>query len=147
MVWGAISTAGTIGLCVFTDIMNAQRYIDILKTNLLPAASRLFEDNWRFQQDNDPKHTARVSVDFLSQNAPSIIDWPANSPDLNPIENVWGMLKRRVEMQQPKNIEELIKVFMDEWNRLDKSVVINLIHSMKSRCKAVISANGDHIDY
>lgn len=146
MVWGAISTQGTL-VNLFTGIMNAQRYIDILTINLLPAAHRRFGNNWRFQQDNDPKHTARITNNFLSQHVPSVIDWPSNSPDLNPIENVWGILKRGVEKSRPTNVKELMRIFMDEWTNVDKGLVNNLISSMKSRCEAVILAKGDHIDY
>ena len=147
MVWGGISTQGTIGLCLFQGIMDAKRYIDILQKNLLPASRRLFGNDWRLQQDRDPKHTARVTKKFLSENVPAVLDWPANSPDLNPIENVWAVIKKRVEKKRPVNLSELQNLFMDEWLQMDKGFVIQFLQSMKSRCEAVIAANGNHIKF
>ena len=80
IVWGAISSRGTIGLCLFKGIMDARRYVNILEKNLLPAAGRHFGDDWRLQQDNDPRHTVRFTNQFLSSNVPLVIYWPAYSP-------------------------------------------------------------------
>jgi hypothetical protein len=106
-VWGAISANGKIGLCMFEGIMNTKLYIDILKKNLLLAAKRHYGNDRRFQQDNDPKHTARVSKEFLSTNVLTTIDWPANSADLNPIKNIWNMLKTRVQRQHRLSLNDL----------------------------------------
>ena len=65
------------------------------------------EGNWRLQQDNDPKHTSRIANGFLDNNVPEVMDWPSNSPDLNPIENLWAIVKRNVELRRPSNLSEL----------------------------------------
>jgi transposase len=147
MAWGAISASGTIGLFVFKGIMDAKFYIDILKENLLPVAQQHFGRDWRLQQDNDPKHTARRTKLFLSTNVPSVVDWPSNSPDLNPIENIWAVVKRSVEKKSPRNLEELEEIFRDEWGKLNTNHVNKFVSSMKSRCEAVIAADGEHIKY
>ena len=84
---------------------------------------------------------------FLGENVPSVMDWPSNSPDLNPIENVCAVIKKRVEKRWPKNIEDLEGMFMEEWARLGREEVNLFLSTMKSRCEGVISANRDHISY
>ena len=94
-----------------------------------------------------PKAHCKGDKKFLSENVPAVLDWPANSPDLNPIENVWAVIKKRVEKKRPVNLSELQNLFMDEWLQMDKGFVIQFLQSMKSRCEAVIAANGNHIKF
>jgi len=102
---------------------------------------------WRFQQDNDPKHTSRIAKAFLKENVPQIIDWPSNSPDLNPIENLWAIVKRNVEKRMPKNSDELEHFMTEEWNLISRDTLISLVDSMKRRCELVIESNGERIFY
>ena len=70
------------------------------------------------------------------------MDWPSNSPDLNPIENLWGIVKNNVEMRMPKNLGELESFMEEEWNRIPESMLINLVGSMRRRCELIIENNG-----
>ena len=144
--WGGFCIHGKTSLFCFREIMNAEFYVEILE-NHRPEIQRMLGDDWRFQQDNDPKHTSRRAKTFLQENFPEVMDWPSNSPDLNPIENLWAIVKRNVEKRMPKNLAELEQFMAEEWDAIPNSLLISLIHSMKSRCELVIENNGERISY
>ena len=106
-----------------------------------------FGSRWQYQQDNDPKHTSGVAKQFLADEVPETIDWPSNSPDINPIENMCSILKRRVEKRKPSNIDELDQFLHEEWKKVDMTVISNLVYSMKSICLAIIDSKGERINY
>ena len=104
-------------------------------------------NDWRFQHDNDPKHTSRLAKKFLENRVPAVIEWPSNSPDLNPIENLWGIIKRNVEERKPKNLKELEMFMIEEWDRIPQEIYKNLIASMPARCEQIINIQGERINY
>jgi hypothetical protein len=75
------------------------------------------------------------------------LEWPSNSPDINPIENLWSIIKRQVEKRKPKNLNELETFMNDEWQKIDPQILINFVNSMKDRLIAIIQANGERINY
>ena len=127
--------------------MDGAYYIQILQDHLIRNARKQFGRRWRLLQDNDPKHKSRIIKKFLDEEVPEVIDWPSNSPDANPIENLWSVIKRRVEKRRPSNLNELNKFLHDEWNKVDMLIINNLIKSMKSRCLALIESKGERNDY
>ena len=147
MAWGGISKKGKTPLFCFTNIMDGPFYVSILQNQLLPAARNMYRRNWRLQQDNDPKHTSRVAKNFIAENSICTIDWPSNSPDLNPIENMWTIIKNNVEKRMPQNINELTRFLIEEWEEIPQETVNNLVSSMKTRCELVLANNGDRISY
>ena len=144
MVWGGISIKGPIGYHSFKTIMDGSYYV---QDHLIPNARRQFDRRWRLQQDNDPKHKRRLAQQFLSSEVPEVIDWPSNSPDANPVENLWSIIKRHVEKRKPTNLEELNKFLHEEWINIDVVVLNHLIDSMKSRCLELIKSKGERINY
>ena len=96
---------------------------------------------WWFQQDNDPKHTSRLVQEWLKTNGIDVLDWPPYSPDLNPIENLWSDLKRRVEKRNPKTLDNLKEYLEEEWRGTDRELVRKLVNSMTHRCQLVLQNN------
>jgi transposase len=74
------------------------------------------------------------------------MEWPPCSPDLNPIENVWAIIKYKTEKRLPKNLAEVERIMEEEWNSIPAELLVKLAESMKERCEKVIAANGGHID-
>ena len=107
-IWGRISSRGATNIIMFSGIMNAPRYQQILEAGLLPFLHECFPDGHRLQQDNDPKHCSLLIGDFFSENGVFWWHTPPESPDLNPIENVWGSLKQFLRTTyKPKNLDKL----------------------------------------
>src|SRR5680860_777181 len=95
-------------------------------------------------QDNDPKHKSVLVRTWLFNNGISMLDFPAYSPDLNPIENLWNDIARRVEARPASTLEELQDVIAQEWERTSPTFLRKPARSMPKRCQAVIKARGDH---
>ena len=126
-----ISIKGLIGYHFFKTIMDGSYYVQILQDHLISNSRRQFGRRRRLQQDNDSEHKSELTQQFLSSEVAEIIDRPSNSPDANPVENFWSIIKRRVKKQKPTNLEELDKFLHEEWVNIDVVVVNHLINSMK----------------
>ncbi len=103
MIWAAMSSAGFGPLCFLKSTVNAAIYRGILEHFMLPSADKLYGDaDFIFQQDLAPAHTAKGTKSWFNDHGVTVFDWPANSPDLNPIENLWGIVKRKMRNKRPK---------------------------------------------
>ena len=143
MVWGCMSAAGTGALHFIEGTMNASMYCDILKQSMIPSLRKLGR-RAVFQHNNDPKHTSKMTTALPKQLRVKVMDWPSMSPDLNPIEHLWGILKRKVEMRKVTNIHQLHDVVMEEWKRIPVTTCKALVDSMPNRVTAVLESNGGH---
>ncbi len=138
MVWGCMSAAGTGELQFIEGTMNANMYCDLLKQSMIPSLRRLGRSAV-FQHDNDH---------YLATEAEGKDDvWPSMSPELNPIEHLWGILKWKVEERKFSNIHQLRDVIMEEWKRTPVVTCEALVNSMLKRVKAVLENNGSHTTY
>ncbi len=115
MIWGAMSSAGVGPLCFLKINVTAPVYQEILEHFMLPSADQHFKvADFIFQQDLAPAHTAKSTKSWLNDHGVGVLDWPANSPDLN-IENLWGIVKRKMRNKRPKNADELKATVKETW--------------------------------
>ena len=146
-VWGGISKKGATAVCIFEGIMTAPLYCDILQQTLLPFIQEKYPDCHRFMQDNDPKHTSRVAKEFFMAND---INWwrtPAESPDMNPIENLWHELKEFIRREiKPRNKEQLVDGIIRFWSTLDAHKCHRYINHLQKVLPKVIE-KGDATGY
>ena len=151
MVWGCMGWNGVGRLTEVQGIMDAKQYCEILEDGLVDSFEELdIEEGERiFQQDNDPKHTSKLATEWFEDNNIHLLVWPAQSPDLNPIEHLWVHLKNRMKKypNPPKGVHELWERVAEEWNKITAETCQNLIESMPRRIEAVIKAKGGHTKY
>lgn len=149
MVWAGISMHNRTDLVPVQGRLNAIRYIEeILADHLVPAAV-IMGPGFLFQQDNARPHTAVLTRNFLEDMRIPVMEWPALSPDLNPIEHLWDQLDRRVRARPmaPATTQELTAALLQEWEDIPQDYIRVLILSMPRRCQAVILARGGHTRY
>ncbi len=135
--------------CVFLKTnVTAPVYQEILEHFMLPSADKLFGDaDFIFQQDLAPAHTAKSTKSWLNDHGVGVLDWPANSPDLNPIENLWGIVKRKMRNKRPKNADELKATVKETWASIPPQQCHKLTTSMPRRIEEVIKAKGAPTKY
>ena len=148
-VLGAVSVLGTVGALAFADAWNAESFCEAIEENVIQNADAFFgQDNWSLQLDNATAHTAARAQDRLLQaGVPSLSFQPPSSPDLNPIENVWALLKTRIIQHNFHTAQQLRQALAQEWENLTPEEVYPFVVSMDSRVEAVRAAEGGHTHY
>jgi transposase len=149
MVWAAFSGLGTLQLQFVSSRMDSKEYQEVLQLSLIPFLRRFRRLNPTFQQDNASIHSSKATKEWLANNHINAMDWPACSPDVNPMENLWGILVREVyaNHRQYQNTEELKDAILNAWANLDQNLLNNLVNSMPRRIFDIIQKNGNVINY
>ncbi|KAK7107686.1 hypothetical protein V1264_015566 [Littorina saxatilis] len=149
MVWGGFSLHQRTPLYHVVGNLTGQRYRDeILAPIVLPTLQQI-GPNAVFQDDNATPHRARLVNDYIQQTGVVRMDFPACSPDMNPIEHVWDELDRQVRAnhQPPRNLQQLLQMLQQEWQAIPQAFFTKLMNSMRSRCGELERKRGGHTHY
>ncbi|MBN3277122.1 TCB1 transposase, partial [Polyodon spathula] len=148
MLWGCFSSAGTGHLVTIEGRMDGEKYRKIPQENLLQSAKKLkLGRKFTFQQDNDPKHKAKATLEWLKNKKVNVLQWPSQSHDLNPIENLWHYLKIAVHKHRPTNLNNLEQICQEEWAKITPKLCAKLVYTYPKRLKAVIATKGGSTKY
>ena len=149
MIWGAITPWGKSKLVFIDGRVNAEKYLSILRESRITTFVKNHPDpHPLLMEDGAPAHRAKVVAQWHADRGIKLLpNWPGSSPDLNPIENVWGVMKRRIEKENPTNLEGIKKIILRVWRALDGDFLRKLYDSMPRRMDLVIKAKGGVTKY
>ena len=147
MVWGCICGDQTGMLLRVDTTMNAHRYLQVLEDGMIPSAWAARGLDFIFMHDNAPCHRANIVSEWLSEQDIEVTAWPPQSPDLNPIKNLWDYIERQVDKLPSTTKEDLWKNLKSVWDVIPSAVIENLVCSMPRRVTEVIKAKGCHTKY
>lgn len=145
MIWGCITYHGVGTICRIIGNINSQKYIEILEDNLWPVIARHFANtNFLFMDDNATVHKSRLTNVYKLENDISSLEWPAQSPDKNPIENVWLKIKRGVRRVSHliNTNEDLYNQILRIWESFSVEYIQSLYASLPARIQRVQKARG-----
>jgi transposase len=149
--WGCITAEGVGYLTKINGGLDAELYVRILDDELMRTIKyyRLDKKKLIFQQDGDPKHTAKITKEWLEDSGLHTLEWPPNSPDMNPIENIWLIMEQKLQSYDRMATGELDlwERAEEQWESITKEECLNLIESMPRRIEAVIKAKGGLTKY
>ena len=146
-VWGAICYSGKIDLHFYKEKTNSDVYINILK-RYIPKIKELVQDPFIIIRDNASYHCSQQTKEWIKKNkVKEILDWPPNSPDLNPIENVWGIIKRELQKENISKRSILINRIKEIYENIPYKYIENIVESFVTRLQRCIDLEGDRTGY
>jgi len=145
MVWGAFSIQGCLPLVLVSSKMKSSDYVRALEESLVPFLRGSPAVEWTFQQDNARIHVSRESLSWFTRQGIQLLTWPACSPDLNPMENLWGVLSNRVYQnnKQYNTVRDLKTAIFEQWGLIQPEILRNLILGMDLRMEKLFQARGN----
>ncbi|KAJ6232117.1 transposable element-related [Anaeramoeba flamelloides] len=149
MIWGGIVYRLQTDLIIIGSSVDTETYIHniIRKSKIIKKVNEQYgEWGWMFQQDCARPHTSKKSMDYLQYIYNVLSPWPPNSPDLNPIENLWSIMDKRLKNVQPSNEEEFILEIIRVWEGITWEIIENLVTSMTKRIDLIIDNEGQSIN-
>jgi transposase len=150
MFWGCFSYYGVGRLQPIEGMMRSPQYIEVLRMKVIPELEKTYPDGTGIlQQDLAPCHTSKMVKKFMTEQQIQVLDWPGNSPDVNPIENLWAICKSRLRGVDCTTTEKLIQALIQVWYRDPKisSDCSKLVDSMPNRVQMLLKNSGSHIRY
>lgn len=149
MVWAGIAIDRRTPLVLVEGNLTAVAYRDVILQDFVVPYAAAAGENFVLQQDNARPHTARVVIEFLADHEIAVLPWPAQSPDMNPIEHAWDMLQRRVlrDGAEFHDRHQLFAALQRAWEDIPQEDFDNLILSMPRRCRALTTSQGGHTLY
>jgi uncharacterized protein (DUF2267 family) len=144
MFWGCITSKGVGRLSICSGMMNQTKYVETLNTKLLRTIRDVFPTgNFIFQNDNVPCHHAKTVKKWIRDSGVPTLDWPAQSPDLNPIENLWSRMAKIVSVRKATTKRTLIEAVIQAWHHVvTVEELENLYNSLPRRCSLVVESKG-----
>ena len=142
-----VSGSGVGPLIEVKESMNQNSYIDLLRNHFLLFSAENLASGWVLQRDNAPCHKSKKVLQLFEANKIDLIDWPAQTLHLIPIENIWGIIKAKIRKEKPKNLKDLKCKIVETCSKIPNDLCLKLIHSMPNRLAEDIKNKGYAINY
>lgn len=148
MVWGAIHKGGRTSLYIVEGTMTADKYSsEVLDKHLKPYMRENCRQWYRLYQDGASSHTAKLTKRRVAAMRLKVMTSPPNSPDINPIENIWGLMDVHIKEKEPRTKAELVAAVKEAWEKIPQNTIDNVIDSMPRRIQAVMDNDGKWTKY